>query len=133
VNWDQENISGLCEVVNCERRREERTSVDDIPVQITGTDRAGNSFSERAFVKDVTDRGCCFETGVQLNCGDIISVKPLEPGRKVLSNGQSQLFEVMWAAIHRTGCTVGTRKLQGKKLENAKFPPPDYSPRNAAK
>jgi hypothetical protein len=84
-------------------------------------------------VKDVTDRGCCFETVAQLNCGDIVSVKPLEPGKKVLADGQFQLFEVMWAAIHRTGCTVGTRKLQSKKGENAKFPPHDYPPTAPAK
>jgi hypothetical protein len=120
-------------VINGERRREERIPVNDIPVEITGTDRAGDHFSERAFVKDVTDLSCRFDTRAQLRCGDIVAVKPLEPGEKVLADNQSQLFEVMWAANHGTKCTVGTRRLQGEKLANAKFPPPNDSSRVPAK
>jgi hypothetical protein len=122
----------LSEAVNGERRREVRVLVNDIPAEVMGIDRAGHLFNERAFVKDVTDLGCRFDTRAQLRCGDIVAVKPLEPGEKVLTDQQSQLFEVMWAANHGTSCTVGARKLQGEKLAKVKFPPPNYSPRNPA-
>ena len=120
-------------MITGERRREERIPVNDIPVEITGTDRAGQHFNEQAFVKDVTDLGCCFDTRAQLRFGDIVAVKPLEPSEKVLKEVQSQLFEVMWAANHGTKCTVGTRRLQGEKLANAKFLPPNDSSRAPAK
>jgi len=126
---NEEKISGLPEVFNGERRREERIPVNDIPVEITGTDRAGQHFNEQALVKDVNDLGCRFDTRAQLRCGDIVAVKPLEPNEKVLKDVQSQLFEVMWAANHGTKCTVGTRRLQGEKLANAKFLPPNDSSR----
>ena len=130
---NEEKISGLPEVFNGERRREERIPVNDIPVEITGTDRAGQHFNEQALVKDVNDLGCRFDTRAQLRCGDIVAVKPLEPNEKVLKDVQSQLFEVMWAANHGTKCTVGTRRLQGEKLANAKFLPPNDSSRAPAK
>jgi hypothetical protein len=60
-------------------------------------------------------------------------VRPLEPGKKSMAHGQPLLFEVAWAAHHRTVCTVGARKLQGEKLAKAIFPPPNYSPRRPAK
>jgi len=130
---NEEKISGLPEVYSGERRREERIPVNDIPVEITGTDRAGQHFNEQALVKDVNDLGCRFDTRAQLRCGDIVAVKPLEPNEKVLKDVQSQLFEVMWAANHGTKCTVGTRRLQGEKLANAKFLPPNDSSRAPAK
>src|ERR1700730_5608455 len=117
---------------NVERRREERVSVN-IPAEVTGIDRAGRLFSEQTFVKDVTDSGCHFETRAQLQCGDIVSVKPLEPAEKIMTNEEYQFFEVMWAANHGSKWTVGTRRLQGEKLANAKFPPPNYSPSPPAK
>ena len=120
-------------MITGERRREERIPVNDIPVEITGTDRAGQHFNEQALVKDVNDLGCRFDTRAQLRCGDIVAVKPLEPNEKVLKDVQSQLFEVMWAANHGTKCTVGTRRLQGEKLANAKFLPPNDSSRAPAK
>ena len=116
-----------------ERRREDRIPVNDIPVEITGTDSAGQHFNEQALVKDVTDLGCCFDTRAQLRCGDIIAVKPFELSEKVLKKIQPQLFEVMWAANHGMKCTVGTRRLQGEKLANAKFLPPNDSSRVPAK
>ena len=132
---NEEKISGLPEVYSGERRREERIPVNDIPVEITGTDRAGQHFNEQALVKDVNDLGCRFDTRAQLRCGDIVAVKPLEPGEKALAVDQSPLllFEVMWAANHGTKCTVGTRRLQGEKLANAKFLPPNDSSRAPAK
>ena len=130
---NEEKISGLAEVIGSERRREERISVIDTPVEITGTDRAGHHFNEHAFVKDVTDLGCRFDTRVQLRCGDIVAVKALEPSEKALTDVQPRLFEVMWAANHGTKCTVGARRLQGEKLANAKFPPPNDSSRDPAK
>ncbi|MCU1341709.1 MAG: hypothetical protein JWN92_1132 [Candidatus Acidoferrum typicum] len=119
-------------MIKVQRRREDPIAVN-IPAEITGIDRSGRLFSEQTFVKDVTDIGCHFETRTRLQCGDIAAVKPLEPGEKIMTNEQYQFFEVMWAANHGSRCTVGTRRLQGEKLANAKFPPPNYSPRLPAK
>ena len=115
-----------------QQRREERLSVS-IPVEITGIDRAGHLFTERTLVEDVTEIGCRFDTRTQLQCGDIIAVKPLEPGKKSMTHVQAHLFEVAWAAHHRKICTIGARKLHGEKLAKVKFPPPNYSPRRPAK
>jgi hypothetical protein len=120
-------------VISGKRRRQERIPANDIPVEITGTDHAGRHFNEQAVVKDVTDLGCRFDTRAQLRCGDIVAVKPLEPSEKIPADNQSQLFEVMWAANHGTKCRVGTRRLQGERLANAKFPPPNDSSRVPAK
>jgi len=84
-------------------------------------------------VEDVTEQGCRFGARTRLQCGDIVTVKPLEPGMKILKHEQPQLFEVVWAAYHSKGCTVGTRKVQSEKFATAEFPPPNCPPRPPAK
>ena len=118
--------------VTGEKRREERLSVK-IAVEITGIDRAGHPLNEQTFVEDVTEHGCRFGARTRLQCGDIVTVKPLEPGMKILKREQPQLFEVVWAAYHSKGCTVGTRKVQSEKFATAEFPPPNCPPRSSAK
>jgi hypothetical protein len=103
------------------KRREDRLPVS-IPVEITGIDCVGHLFTERTSVENVTEIGCRFNTRTQMQCGEIVAVKPLEPGKKSMTHEQLQLFEIVWAAHHRAGCTVGARKLQGEKLANVKFP-----------
>lgn len=132
TNLLHENPDKPSTVVNGERRREDRLSVN-ITVEITGIDRAGHLFHERTFVENVTDVGCRFDARTQLQCGDIVAVKPLEPGEKIMAYEQPQLFEVMWAARRGTSCTVGTRKLQGEKLATVKFPPPNCSAKRPSK
>lgn len=128
-----ENLDKQSELINSERRQEVRQIVNDLPIEITGIDSRGHLFTERALVRDVTERGCRFDIRIPVRCGDILVLKPLLPGEKVLSDEHSQLFDVMWTANHGSSCTVGARILQGEKLENVKFPPPNYSPRRPAK
>jgi hypothetical protein len=116
------------DVITKERRREDRLSTE-IPVEITGINHAGHLFTERTLLEDVTEIGCRFETHTQLQCGDVVAIKPVEPGEKSLMLGQSQLVEVVWIAHHKAGWTVGTRKLHGEKLAKPEFPPASYSPR----
>jgi hypothetical protein len=118
--------------VTGEKRREERLSVK-IAVEITGIGRAGHPHKEQTFVEDVTGHGCRFGARTRLQCGDIVTVKPLEPGMKILKHEQPQLFEVVWAAYHSKGCTVGTRKVQSEKFATAEFPPPNCPPSSSAK
>ena len=118
--------------VTGEKRSEERLSVK-IAVEITGIDRAGHPLNEQTFVEDVTEHGCRFGARTRLQCGDIVTVKPLEPGMKILKHEHPQLFEVVWAAYHSKGCTVGTRKVQGEKFATTEFPPPNCPPRSSAK
>jgi hypothetical protein len=123
---------GSSDLAATERRREQRLSAD-IPAEITGIDHAGHLFTERTLLEDVSEIGYRFETHTQLQCGDIVAVKPVEPGEKSLMLGQSQLVEVAWIAHHKAGWTVGTRKLHGEKLAKPEFPPASYSPRLPAK
>ena len=127
-----ESLDTLCDAVNGDRRKESHLTANT-PAEITGIDRAGHIFNEHTVIQDVTEVGCRFDARTQLRCGDIVAVKALAPGEKVLTQAQPQLFEVMWAANRGTGCTVGTRKLQGEKLANVKFPPANYSSRRPAK
>jgi len=132
MNLLRENPGAVSGSVTGEKRREERVSVN-IPVEITGIDRSGHLLNEQTLVKDVTEHGCRFDTRARLQCGDIVTVKPLEPGIKILTHEQPQLFEVVWAAYHRTGCTVGTRNLPVETLATAEFPPPNCLPWRPAK
>ena len=132
TNLFHENLDVQSVAIYNKQRREDRLPVNT-SVEITGIDPAGQPFTEKTTVEDVTEIGCRFSTRTQLQCGDIVAIKALEPGERALADTQSQLFEVVWAAHHRTGCTVGARKLQGEKLAKTKFPPPDYSPRRPAK
>jgi hypothetical protein len=77
-NLFRENTGAASGTVTGEKRREERLSVN-IPVEITGIDRAGLSLNEQTFVEDVTEHGCRFGARTRLQCGDIVTVKPLEP------------------------------------------------------
>ena len=104
------------------RRREERISIN-LSVEITRYDAAGNVFTERTRIEDVTSVGCRFRTQTELQRGDTVSIKPLVPGQKSLAGVQSQLFEIMWTAPQGTKWTAGARKLEGEKLANVKFPP----------
>ena len=132
TNLSRKNPAAVSGKVTGEKRREERLSVN-IPVEITGIDRVGHLLNEQTFVEDVTEHGCRFGARTRLQCGDIVTVKPLEPGMKILKHEQPQWFEVVWAAYHRKGCTVGTRKVQGEKFATAEFPPPNCSPRPPSK
>jgi hypothetical protein len=132
TNLLHENQAPQAVAVHDNRRREERLSVS-IPVEITGIDRVGHLFTERTLVEDVTEIGCRFNTRTQMLCGEIVAVKPLEPGKKSMTHEQLQLFEIVWAAHHRAGCTVGARKLQGEKLANVKFPLLNASPLRRSK
>ena len=132
TNLLRENPGALSGTFKGEKRREERLSVK-IAVELTGIDRAGHPLNEQTFVEDVTEHGCRFGARTRLQCGDIVTVKPLEPGMKILKHEQPQLFEVVWAAYHSKGCTVGTRKVQSEKFATAEFPPPNCPPRPPAK
>ena len=132
TNLFRRNPGAVSGTATGEKRREERLSVK-IAVEITGIDRAGHPVNEQTFVEDVTEHGCRFGARTRLQCGDIVTVKPLEPGMKILKHERPQLFEVVWAAYHRKGCTVGTRKVQGEKFATAEFPPPNCPPRSSAK
>lgn len=123
----RENMEVISDIITGEQRMQDRLSAD-ISVEITGFDHAGHLFSECTIVKDVTDIGCRFDTRAQLQCGDIVLVKPLEPREKISAPGQPQLFEVVWAGHHKAGCTVGARKFQVTKSSEVKFPPPGHSP-----
>jgi hypothetical protein len=113
--------------VAAERRREERLRVN-IPGEITGVDRRGRLFVGRVTVQDVNEHGCRFESLLELECGDIVAIKPMVPGEKCLASEHLQLFEVVWADRQDNRWAVGASKLQGEKLTNLKFPPANYSP-----
>ena len=132
TNLLQENQDAQPVAVYGRKRREDRLPVS-IPVEITGIDRVGHLFTERTLVEDVTEIGCRFNTRTQMQCGEIVAVKPLEPGKKSMTREELQLFEIVWAAHHQAGCTVGARKLQGEKLANAKFPLLNSSPKRRSK
>jgi hypothetical protein len=132
ANLMHENQDEKPAAVYDRKRREDRLSVS-IPVEITGIDRVGHLFTERTLVENVTEVGCRFNTQTQLQCGEIVAVKPLEPGEKSMTREQLQLFEIVWVAHHKAGCTVGARKLEGEKLANVKFPPSNPSLRRRAK
>lgn len=131
-NLFRENPGAASGTFTGEKRGEARLPVN-IPVEVTGIDRAGHSLKGQTFVEDVTEQGCRFGARTRLQCGDIVMVKPLAPGMKILKHEQPQLFEVVWAAYHRKGCTVGTRKVPGEKFATAEFPPPTCPPRPPAK
>ena len=104
------------------RRCEERISIN-LSVEITRYDAAGNVFTERTRIEDVTSVGCRFRTQTELQRGDTVSIRPLVPGQKSVQGVEPQLFEIMWTAPQGTSWTVGARKLEGEKLANIKFPP----------
>ena len=104
------------------RRREERISIN-LSVEMTRYDAAGNVFTERTRIEDVTSVACRFRTQTELPRGATVSITPLVPGQKSLACVQPQLFEIMWTAPQGTNWTAGTRKLEGEKLAHVEFPP----------
>ena len=117
---------GNMDALVSERRREERIRLH-IPGEISGIDSVGRLFVELVTIEDVTEFGCRIETHVHLESGDIVAIKPLEPGQKSLPDQRTQLFEVVWSAP-REGCwDVGAKKLQGEKLANLKLSLANYS------
>jgi hypothetical protein len=111
---------------------EERISVN-LKVALTRYDAEGSLFTEQTTIEDVTSVGCRFRTQEEFQRGDIVSIKSLVPGQKCITEDHPQLFEVMWAAQQVNCWTVGARKLEGEKLANAKFPPPNHTPLNTPK
>ncbi len=90
-----ENQDGPPEVITRERQSEEPLSII-IPVEIKGIDGAGHLFTERTKAEEVTEIGCRFAARTELQCGDIVAVKPIERGKKCLRHEQPQMFEVTW-------------------------------------
>src|ERR1700730_509805 len=104
------------------RRREEPISIN-LSVEMTRYDAAGNVFTERTRIEDVTSVGCLFRTQTELHRDNTVSIRPLVPGQESLAGVQPPLFEIMWTAPQGTSWTASARKLEGQKLANVKFPP----------
>jgi len=113
-------------------RSEERISVD-VPVERNWFGTEGNLFTEQTRIEDITTVGCRFRMQAELQRGDIVSIRPLVPGRMSLAGERPQLFEIMWAAHQGVHWTAGARKLEGEKLANVKFPPANHTPPNTPK
>jgi hypothetical protein len=118
--------------INGERRTETRLFTN-AQVEIAGIDLAGNSFTEITKVNNFSDVGCQFQTQIPLRCGTAVAIKPLGPDGQCRPEEPFKLFEIVWTARCVPGWLVGARSLEGKELENVKFPPANYTPSHTDK
>ena len=106
-----------------ENRREQRIAMD-LSVEITRYDLQGRMFTERTRIEDISKKGCRFKLRVELQAGDIVSIRPLVPGDPYLGQDeQLQLYEIRWAAQLGTRWNTGAFKLESEDLADVVFPP----------
>lgn len=114
-------------------KRTERRILVNVAVEVTKLDGEGHPFTERTFIEDVSDLGCRFSTRGPVHQGDTVAMKILGPNGATLPDEKPRYYEIMWVAPKKQGATVGARVIQGEKLANLKFPPPDDGRKHDAK
>ena len=88
-------------------------------VEITGVDKLGLQFAERARVEDVSDFGCRFSIRGAVHQGSVLGVMPLGPEGENLLDEFPRLFVIIWAKRKGDRLTVGARSLREDELSDA--------------
>ena len=122
----RKNSNGFRIPVQLDRRRCQRLHLS-FPIQVSGTDTAGQPFCERTVTGDVSDEGCSFEFLREVRCGDTLRIK-LVPRKGVeAGSGHTLLFEVAWVETSEWGWAIGACKLQPENIWHMAFPQKDPS------
>jgi len=116
ASWDD-----LVKDLASDRRGGKRLNLS-CPIEISGIDRTGVSFSECTKTQDISERGCRMETSLPLERGDIVAIKLLLDGGKTPDEAP-HFFEIMWTVNNAKGRVVGARKLQSENIWKVSFPP----------
>ena len=104
--------------VGAERRRTKRVALS-FQIEVSGRDRAGHVFRDRAVTTDVNEDGCRFDLLRQLQPKDVVAIRVV--GQQG-SLGKLALFEVVWAEPSERGWTMGAAKLQPQHVWPMNFP-----------
>ena len=114
-NIAQKKADGL------ERRRTKRMRLS-FQIEISGHDRMGTPFRERAMTSDVNENGCKFDFIWNLKPGDLVSISVIPKGTKKLIEEQPTIFQVIWVEPSDLGWTVGATTLHYKNIWHMAFP-----------
>ena len=113
--------------VPMERRHEQCFPLDNRG-EIRVIDKDGRLVGEEVILEDWSDVGCRFQTGMRLQAGEIVAIRPLEKDEQDSDGIEPHLFEIMWTNRRIAFWVAGAIKLQGEKLAATKFPPADHTP-----
>jgi hypothetical protein len=104
-----------------ERRRTKRVPLS-FQIEVSGRDRTGAAFCERAMTSDVNQNGCKFDLLWELKPGDLVSISVSPKGPRLTPAEQPTIFQVVWVEPSELGWTVGATSLQNKNIWHMVFP-----------
>ena len=110
-----------------ERRHQARVEVK-YPIEVSGFNRRGRYFTERTLTLDVSDGGCKFRLGNELEKGSVVAIRIIirRNGREI--DTRPVLFQVNWFQGLPRGWTLGVSKLQAGASWCASIPQDKNNP-----
>ena len=104
-----------------ERRRTKRVPLS-FQIEVSGRDRNGAAFCERAMTSDVNHGGCKFDLLWELKPGDLVSIALVPKDRHLTGAQPPIIFQVVWVEPGELGWTIGVTALQDRNIWHMSFP-----------
>jgi hypothetical protein len=113
--------NGSRQAVGADRRRTRRVPLT-FQIEVSGIDRNGTAFRERAITTNVNENGCRFDLVWQLFPGDLISISVISAHREGLKKDSPTVFQVVWVEPSDMGWSVGATTKNPRKIWHMAFP-----------
>ena len=118
---DETDWEALAREAMRDRRKGKRLPLR-YPIEVSGIDLAGLSFTERGATVDVSQAGCRIVMQKKLERGDVVAIKVTARPDHHEPKDKATLFQVIWISRHEDGWMVGMLKLQTDEIWDVSFP-----------
>ena len=108
--------------VKVEDRRKCKRLPLSFPIKVSGTDTAGEEFSDLTVTTDVSDQGCRFDLLRNLQLGDVLTIQIVERDTGKPGSAPPIHFEVAWVGASDWGWSIGVVSAQPGNLWHVAFP-----------
>jgi PilZ domain len=106
---------------SADRRRCKRLTLR-YQIEVSGFDRSGQLFRDRAVTLDVSEQGCKFNLLREMECGDVVAIRLVGRDGARCDAGKPLLFEIVWIEPSECGWSIGAAKLQAENIWHIAFP-----------
>ena len=109
------------EATGAERRRTKRIPLS-FHIEVSGRDRGGTLFRDRAITSDVNENGCKFEFLWELTPGSSVGISVIPKGQLAPDIAQPTIFQVVWVVPSNLGWSIGATTLRPNNIWHMSFP-----------
>jgi hypothetical protein len=117
IDWNQ-----LSEEARDDRRDGKRVALN-YGLEVRGADETGAFYTCAARTRNVSEHGCCFETGTKIRKGEVVSlqvVRHKESGEKQSTN--ALIFRICWVTQEGGLWVAGAEMAEQEKPWGIDFP-----------